>query len=290
MKLGPPNRAGADHASDATGDEIAARGHRWLVTAREARAGARTILCFPHAGGTPLSAGQLARHLPESAGLMAVNLPGREKGDPIAAPRRASLAARAIADSLGADLASPSPQVFLGNSYGALLAYETARALVRQGESEPRLIVSGFRSPSLPPAEGPLFSAPRALLRSELAARFGVSGRDLDRIALDLFETALRADLEACETYRHEGPDCLTRRIDVLAMSDDPAVSHDELLAWQRVSSGGVKLHPVAGQHFCWNLQPAEVATAVMRLLDTEPLETLSPEQVRTAARSSRYV
>lgn len=222
---------------------------------------------------------------------MAVNLPGREKGDPIAPPRRASLAASAIADTLAAGRASPSPPVFLGNSYGALLAYETARALVRRGETEPRLIVSGFRSPLLPPAEGPLFSAPPALLRSELAARFGVSGRDLDRMASDLFETALRADLEACETYRHEGGDRLTRRIDVLAMSDDPAVSHEELLAWQRASSGGVRLQPVSGQHFCWNLQPAEVAAAVVRLLDAEPLEEVpSPEQAGTAEGSWTHV
>jgi surfactin synthase thioesterase subunit len=239
--------------------------HPWVVTAREPQAGAPTILCFPHAGGTVLSVAQLLRHLPMHLGVRVLNLPGREGSDAHPPLRRATTAAAAIAAKLAAG--DSVPEVFLGNSYGALLAYETARVLVRSGRAEPRLMVSGFRSPLLAAAEASLFAAPRAFLRSELAARFGVGGEEL--AALEHYEVALRADLEACETYRHAGEICLKRRIEVLALTDDPAVTASDLMAWKGVSAGGAMLHEVRGQHFCWAHQAGEVATEVQRLLDT---------------------
>lgn len=264
----PGDRERAPTTPGATTGTLRQPRHRWLVRAREAQAGAPSILCFPHAGGTPLAAGPLVRHLPEHIGMMAVNLPGREGHGLFPAPRRAACAAAAIAETLMT--LDRLPSVFLGNSYGALLAYETARTLVQQGAAEPRLIVSGFRSPLLPPVEGPLFNAPRSFLRSELAARFGVSARDLDQLGSAHFEPALRADLEACETYRHVGKVCLSHPIEVLIMTDDPAVSRDELMAWEAVSAGGARLHPVRGQHFCWTLQAETVAAAVERLLSAD--------------------
>src|SRR5690606_20621871 len=97
---------------------------------------------------------------------------------------------------------SAQPLIFVGNSYGALLAFETAARLVDTAIQPTRLVVSGFRSPSLPSAETPLYRLPLGQLRAELVARFGIAGGDGVDWGCAGLEQALRADLEACDTYR----------------------------------------------------------------------------------------
>src|SRR3546814_17466026 len=66
------------------------------------------------------------------------------------------------------------------------------------------LIVSGFRSPTLPMADTPLYRLPSLQLRAELRARFGaVADAASTPWEGGLAEQALRADLQACDTYRH---------------------------------------------------------------------------------------
>src|SRR3546814_8531190 len=78
------------------------------------------------------------------------------------------------------------------------------------------LVVSGFRSPVLPCSETSLYRLPRRQLRAELAARFGIAPGDGAEWAGAAVEEALRADLEACDTYRHAHTDRLAVPIDVL--------------------------------------------------------------------------
>src|SRR3546814_18281712 len=92
-----------------------------------------------------------------------------------------------------------------------------------------RLVVSGFRSPVLPCSETSLYRLPRRQLRAELAARFGIAPGDGAEWAGAAVEEALRADLAACDTYRHAHTDRLAVPIDVLHMRADPSVTPHEL-------------------------------------------------------------
>ncbi|MEM7120956.1 MAG: alpha/beta fold hydrolase [Pseudomonadota bacterium] len=231
-------------------------------------------MCFPHAGGGVLSAAKLARSLPDRLGLLTVTLPGREPGDTAAAPRRATEAGSQLAGDLVECIKSGDVSehlVLLGNSYGSLLAFETTRSLQSTPElifdsKALRLIVSGFRSPSLPPSEAPLFRLPTQDLYTELAERFGVAVADLEAAGLYGLEDALRADLEACDTYRMGDGPKLENRIDVLRMTQDPSVSLAELRSWQDVTTGSVVMTEIAAGHFPWVSQPDAVAAAVIAL------------------------
>ena len=246
----------------------------WLRVLRSPASSPATIVCFPHAGGGVLSAAKLARSLPDRFGLLTVSLPGRGAGDTASAPRRAAEAGSKLAGDLaecikGGDLSKHL--VLLGNSYGSLLAFETARSLQAMPDlvldpSMLRLIVSGFRSPSLPPSEPPLFRLPTQDLYAELAERFGAPVADLEAAGLYGLEDALRADLEACDTYRMGDGPKLDSRIDVLRMTQDPSVSPAELRSWQDVTTGSVVMTEIPAGHFPWVSHPDAVAKAIIAL------------------------
>jgi surfactin synthase thioesterase subunit len=247
--------------------------HRsWLRTLRQPSVMDATVVCFPHAGGSLLSVAKLMSWLPDRVRLAVAALPGREPGDDSPAPRRATIVAERLASQIVEMLDGDDPQtpmIFLGNSYGSLLAYETALSLqtaaaTAAGPDRLRLIVSGFRSPSLPPTDSPLHRLPSSGLLNELLERFGLTTADLDAIGLTQIESALRADLEACDTYRRrDDAEPLTTRIDVIWLKQDVSVSYDELEAWQDVTATPIRIIELASGHFPWHANPRAVAALV---------------------------
>lgn len=243
---------------------------RW---SRRSSGGAATVLCFHHAGGSVLSAGRLSGALPPACGLAAVALPGHEGPDSGAPPRRPEEIAVRIADEMAAQLGgSQGELVLLGNSYGALLAFEVARQIEQRHAavlpaSRLHLIVSGFRSPALPPLDGPLHRLPLAHLLAELADRFGPQGAEASGALADWQEAALRADLEACETYRLPAPGRLACSTTVIQLTRDPSVTRAELAAWQVVSIEPVRFVSLDAGHFPWTTAAREFAALLVGLL-----------------------
>ncbi|NYT45501.1 thioesterase II family protein [Pollutimonas thiosulfatoxidans] len=275
------------HEAARTSPAISATRRQWIVRLREAAQGKPTFMFFPHAGGSPLSAGRLAAALPDSVGVMALQLPRQASGTEAGPPRRVADAVEGIVralDALALDTsASPlQPLIFVGNSYGALLAFETAARLSTAALRPARLIVSGFRSPCLPPAETPLYRLPVKQLRAELVARFGMAGGDgVDWGCLGL-EQALRADLEACDTYRYRHTTPLSLPIDVMHLRSDPSVSPEELLAWRTVTCAPARLVTCDGGHFFWASHSTDFARI---LLDAAALSSpISHEKVSVHA------
>ena len=243
---------------------------RWLAGLRRAAAGQPTFVFFPHAGGSPLSVGRLAAALPDSVGIVAVQLPRGDERAPGEPPRRVAAAADRLAQELADfhshDARGPIHMVLVGNSYGALLAYEAAHGLARRALPARRLIVSGFRAPVLAPSEAPLHLLPPAQLRAELAARFGMAPAEIPAGQAEYADAALRADLEACETYRHTQAKPLSAPIDVLRMADDFSLSDSDLQAWQTVTAGSTRVVHCAAGHFPWATHPREVASLLTQL------------------------
>src|SRR3546814_369687 len=133
--------------------ESSTRHMQWMLRVRSASQGQPTFVFFPHAGATPLSVGRLATALPRSVGVAVANLPRGGDLDDGTPPCSVDDAARGIALGLtalfNAAAVDPDRLVLVGNSYGALLAYETAWRLTQATVNPERLIVSGFRSPTL---------------------------------------------------------------------------------------------------------------------------------------------
>src|SRR3546814_5556151 len=89
-------------------------------------------------------------------------------------------------------------------------------------------------------ADTPLYRLPSLQLRAELRARFGAV---VDAASTPweggLAEQALRADLQACDTYRLRHLEPLSLPIDVLHLSDDLSRSEEhtsELKSLMRTS------------------------------------------------------
>lgn len=241
----------------------------WVLHVRPARVSEPTFVFFPHAGATPLSIGRLLSALPPHVGAAVADLPrgsGLDDGTP---PLRAERAAEGLAQGLASLFQHASPAtrlVLVGNSYGALLAYETAWRLFDADLSPERLIVSGFRSPVLPPSDPPLYRLPLPQLRAELSARYG--GAQDDRGAWDgsAGVDALRADLQACDTYRHARPGPLPIPIDVLRLTRDTSTPLADLQAWQSVTCGHLRMADCATGHFPWAESPELTARTLIQL------------------------
>lgn len=251
---------------------------RWMLRLRCAVRGQPTFIFFPHAGGSPLSVRRLMAALPLSAGVLVVNLPRGGDIDGIAPPRRVVQAVDGATKGwLALDqTGDPLRLILVGNSYGALLAYEMAWSLMRAGALIERLVVSGFRSPVLAPVEAPLYRLPSPRLRAELAARFGMAPGEGDWEGT-VAEEALRADLEACDTYRHTHAGRLTIPIDVLHMLDDPSVSADDLLTWKAVTTARTRVTRHEIGHFPWATDPDAVARIILQLAQDDGRDDALP-------------
>lgn len=241
--------------------------------------GAPVVICLPHAGGSVLSCLALAAALPEELAIATVALPGHEVAPaPASAPASppvadarvlAAVLAREIARDLASALAPDGAGVtLLGNSFGALLGFETAVALEQGPGPAARLhlVVSGFRSPSRPPLEAPLHRLPRAVLLAELRECFGAPGPDVGDWLGAREEAALRADLEACETYRPEGAR-LRCPVGVVRLTRDPSVSAAECSAWAEVCAGPIDWDTLDAGHFPWSTATAAFARLVGDLI-----------------------
>lgn len=111
------------------------------------------LVCFPHAGAGPAMYRDWARNLEDTANVLAVQLPGRERRWLEKPLRDAGEAARQVGAALvGYRNTRPSARLaFFGHSLGALLAFETARWLEAQDGAGPDvLFVAGRRAPDLP--------------------------------------------------------------------------------------------------------------------------------------------
>ncbi len=188
-----------------------------------------------------------------AAELLAVCLPGRDARLCEAPVTRIDVLATAMAAEF--ELHSDERDVFLGHGLGALLAYEVARRLRRDGAPGPRaLIVCGERPPDTPRRPAPFLHtlSPREF-KAGVERTYGDIPAEFAQCpeALEFLLPMLRADVEALETYvfdrRFERLD-----IPILAMAgtSDALVSADDLRAWCRHTTSWFQSVQVAGSHF----------------------------------------
>lgn len=223
--------------------------NRFFIRWQPREQASKRIFCFPFAGGGASFYRSWAQALPADVELIAVQLPGRENllGEPAMTDLRAivNMLQQAIVPLLD------KPFVFFGHSLGSLLAYELALQLQQQRISPAKLIVSAKRGPHLPGQGVVMHTLSDQDFIDELALLNGTPQELLqDEQLMAFLLPQLRADFLVNETYQYQPGTPLQCPIVAMGGSRDPMVTTDELLGWQRHTSGEFSYRVFDGDHF----------------------------------------
>ncbi|MFF2812682.1 thioesterase II family protein [Streptomyces sp. NPDC058000] len=241
----------------------------WLRRLRpgpaQSAAAAARVVCFPHAGGgagtyRPLATAVAARTVGgRPYEVLAVQYPGRN--DRIREARVAHLVTLATGAYQALSALTDRPLVLLGHSMGALVAYEVARLLARDGVAPAHLIVSSAWAPSKVRG-GTVHLRDDDGLIDEIRRTRGTDPRLLDnRDVLAMALPVVRSDYQAVETYRHRPGPPLTTPVTALTGDRDPLVTVEEVAAWEEHTADGFRLRVFpGGDHFYLSGHWAELA------------------------------
>ncbi|MEV5973957.1 thioesterase domain-containing protein [Streptomyces sp. NPDC051921] len=211
------------------------------------------LYCFPHAGGSDAMYRSWADELAPEAEVRVLGR-GPWAGAGAAAPtgpEPGSVPALAVAcaERLSGE---QRPFAFLGHSLGALIAFETARELRRQGANGPHtLFASGHVAPHLPSPGPELAALPPAEFWHEVGLLGGTPTELAEHTELrEAAEPRLRAEFRAAESYRYTPGVPLDCRIVALAGTEDDRAPVALADPWRLHTIGAFELEVVPGGHF----------------------------------------
>jgi medium-chain acyl-[acyl-carrier-protein] hydrolase len=222
-------------------------------------------LCFPHAGASAAFFRSWQHALPESIGIVPVQLPGR--GVRINEPsfRRLPLLVSALMNVVGPML--DRPFALFGHSVGTAIAFELARRLQACGYVADHVFVSGRGAP---PYRAPrdLHDLPPEQFIDALKELNGMPAEMLeDAEALDLLMPIFRADFEMAETYVYQQGPPLRCPITAFGGADDPLVTASDMLAWRQYTDGRFSARILPGDHFFPVTAQAELLRTITEAL-----------------------
>ena len=222
----------------------------WLEVLRPVDAARLRLVLFPYAGGRPAAFRSWPLDLPADVEVVAVSYPGRGARLGEAPVRRADALAAQVAAALAPGLDVPT--AFFGHSMGALVAFETARALRRGGLRQPVLLCpSGQAAPDLPVTDHPLHALPDDAFVAALSGMGGTPPEILaSRELMTLLLPSLRADFELCERYRFAPEPLLDIPFVAFAGTHDAEAPESDVSRWEAHTTAPATLHRVAGGHF----------------------------------------
>ncbi|WP_406181088.1 thioesterase II family protein [Streptomyces sp. NBC_01006] len=224
------------------------RGGGWLTVPRHRDGAAVRLYCLPWAGSGASAYRPWARTFPASVEVVPVALPGRERRLREEPLRTVDALADALVPVLRADI--DRPYALFGHSMGALIAFEAALRLTRDGLPPARLFVSGSRAPHRPLHYGGLHTlAPGPFL--EAVRRFQPEpggALDDDELA-ELFLPTLHVDFAAAETYRRPSDTRVACPVSAFGGDADPLVDAADVAAWRLHTSGPFTSYSIEGGH-----------------------------------------
>lgn len=225
---------------------------RWIRRAVRTSPALR-LVCLPFAGGGASVYQTLARLLPHSIEVLAVQLPGREErtreDPPDAVPALAAACAVALRPYLNV------PYALYGHCAGALLAYEVAHEVGRRFGVWPRhFVAAAQRAPEGAFSRSPLHVLPDDQFLEAVRERGGlppaVAGNpELISMLLPL----LRSDFALWERYEHRKGALLPSRVTSVRGRGDRSIDENDTRPWREHSSVGWSELLFEGGHYFIN-------------------------------------
>ncbi len=233
------------------------------------------LFCFPYAGASAAIYRTWHQKLPPTVEVRAVELPGR--GTRLR--EKPFLGLLPLVEHLGEALEPylDRPFAFFGHSMGALIAFELARLLRREGRTLPlHLFVSGHRAPHLPSKHRPIHSLPEPEFLQELKNLEGTPEAVLENSELmELLSPVLRADFSVCETYYYHTEEPLSCPITAFGGTDDRDVDRSMLEPWREHTTGEFRLHMLPGNHFFLQTSEEQLLRLVGEVLRQKVLQVV---------------
>jgi surfactin synthase thioesterase subunit len=227
------------------------------------------LLCFPYAGATAAVFRDWPRYLPSDLELCAIQYRGR--GSRLAEPLSDNVVD--VMNSVYPDLQPflTKPFAFFGHSMGALVSYEFARRLQREGQPGPfELFVSGCIAPHEKSNHDPTYDLPDPEFIAELRRLQGTPPEVLDNAELmQIMTPILRADIKASQTYEYiPGPllECPLRAFGGIADEDVP---QEKVEAWREHTRGSFRAQMLPGDHFFLNTSQSLLTSFIAKELLT---------------------
>lgn len=225
------------------------------------------LFCFHSAGAGASMFSTWANELPAGVEVCPVQLPGREDRSSDPPLRRLHAAVKHLSTSV--EPFHEHPFAFFGHSMGAVLAFETARALRRAGSRLPlHMFCSACHAPDVVRSGAPAHELPREEFLAHIRRIGGVPEPILcEPDMMEVFMPILRADLEAYETYEycHEAP--FEFPITALAGLHDTLVPPRAMDAWRHHTVGAFERLDFASGHFFIRLERQSFLRALSTLL-----------------------
>jgi medium-chain acyl-[acyl-carrier-protein] hydrolase len=222
----------------------------WLAGSRPNPAAELRLFCFPYAGGGALSYRHWSKNLPPQVEVCAVELPGR--GSRLREPpfTRMEPLVKAALSEMRSYLNKPF--AFFGHSMGAVMSFEIARLLRREGATLPvHLFVSGRSAPQLSQPKLPTYGLPNAEFIDELFRLKGTPPEVLNHPELmQVVLPHLRADFELIETYTYTHEPPMSIPLTAFGGLADLDISRENLEGWRAQTTAAFSLRMLAGDHF----------------------------------------
>jgi surfactin synthase thioesterase subunit len=208
------------------------------------------LFCLPYAGGGASIYRTWLAKLQPAIEVRPLQPPGRENRWREPAYCRLDDLVQCLMSDLRTSVRAP--YAMFGHSLGALVSFELARALRREGFAEPdHLFISAYRAPHLPDNKEHIHMLPNDRLIERIRALGGtpkevLENEDLLRIVLP----TVRADAEVAETYAYHPEPPFSCAIVALGGIRDHGITSRDLEAWREHTTGRFSLRMFAGDHF----------------------------------------
>jgi medium-chain acyl-[acyl-carrier-protein] hydrolase len=208
------------------------------------------IFCFPYAGGGAHIYRSWAGQLPQGVEVYAAQFPGR--GARLLEEPYTTLGQFLDESSRALLPLCEKPFAFFGHSMGALVCFELARLLRREGRPLPLgLMVSGRSGPRRLRARARLSIMPERELIEELSRFEGTPPEVINNVELmQMTLPSIRADFSACEGYTFIEEPPLPCSISAYGGLDDPDASLEGLREWSSETTAAFACRMFPGGHF----------------------------------------
>ena len=224
--------------------------NRWLCYFKRNPKASLRLFCFPYAGANATVYRSWPQKLPADIEVVAIQLPGRGSRTHEQPLSKLSELVELLGSALAGSLNEPF--AFFGHSMGALVAFELARLLRREGRALPRhMFISGRSAPQLQGCHAPLYNLPTSELLQELHQLDGTPREVLEHPELmEMMLPILRADFSICDTYEYTEEAPLECPISAFGGFQDVDVPRENLEAWRKQTSSSFTLRMLPGNHF----------------------------------------